>query len=377
MGYPTFTKEINDINDCKATYKYDTNVANKYVEGGEWGTDADHDIGDDVPFKLTATLPANIDDYATYKLVFHDDLESDVFTLNTDSFNMYWVDSTTKVKTPITGITPVTSGLSADANFSNNKTDGTKDFTITFDDVKTITNIGAGDSIVIEYTAELLTTADIGADGNWNSAYLQYSNNPNYVGDGANMPTANTPEQTVVAFTYQTEIIKTNGITDEYLPGAAFKLYKAKSENSVAGDLSGWVEDDTTYTANDTNYTFTFTGLDDGKYMLVESTVPKDFNGIDPIVFEIKGVHEGKALVSINDIESSAASTTINLTNTQTGSVDLTNGKISATIENKKGSSLPGTGGIGTTIFYLGGGAMAAIGGVYLISKRRMKKSEE
>jgi LPXTG-motif cell wall-anchored protein len=46
-------------------------------------------------------------------------------------------------------------------------------------------------------------------------------------------------------------------------------------------------------------------------------------------------------------------------------------------IENKAGSALPGTGGIGTTIFYLGGGAMAAIGGIYLVSKRRMRKSEE
>jgi LPXTG-motif cell wall-anchored protein len=48
-----------------------------------------------------------------------------------------------------------------------------------------------------------------------------------------------------------------------------------------------------------------------------------------------------------------------------------------ATVINNQGSVLPGTGGIGTTIFYLGGGAMAAIGGIYLVSKRRMRKSEE
>ena len=55
----------------------------------------------------------------------------------------------------------------------------------------------------------------------------------------------------------------------------------------------------------------------------------------------------------------------------------VVDGVIAFDVVNNAGTVLPGTGGIGTTIFYLGGGAMAAIGGVYLISKRRMKKSEE
>lgn len=45
-------------------------------------------------------------------------------------------------------------------------------------------------------------------------------------------------------------------------------------------------------------------------------------------------------------------------------------------IENKKGSSLPSTGGMGTTLFYLGGGAMVAVAGVFLITKKRAGKSE-
>ena len=51
-------------------------------------------------------------------------------------------------------------------------------------------------------------------------------------------------------------------------------------------------------------------------------------------------------------------------------------GTVNGVVENKKGSKLPSTGGIGTTIFYLGGGAMVAVAGVFLITKKRMGKSE-
>ena len=45
-------------------------------------------------------------------------------------------------------------------------------------------------------------------------------------------------------------------------------------------------------------------------------------------------------------------------------------------IQNGKGTTLPSTGGVGATVFYLGGGAMVAVAGVYLITKKRMGKSE-
>lgn len=48
----------------------------------------------------------------------------------------------------------------------------------------------------------------------------------------------------------------------------------------------------------------------------------------------------------------------------------------SGIIKNTKSSSLPSTGGMGTTLFYLGGGAMVAVAGVFLITKKRMGKSE-
>ena len=60
-----------------------------------------------------------------------------------------------------------------------------------------------------------------------------------------------------------------------------------------------------------------------------------------------------------------------------TANVTLNNPNGSNKIKNYKGASLPGTGGIGTTVFYLGGGAMVAVAGIYLISKKRMKNTQE
>ena len=46
-------------------------------------------------------------------------------------------------------------------------------------------------------------------------------------------------------------------------------------------------------------------------------------------------------------------------------------------IINKSGSALPSTGGIGTTLFYIGGGCMVGLAGIFLITKKRMGKKDE
>ena len=58
------------------------------------------------------------------------------------------------------------------------------------------------------------------------------------------------------------------------------------------------------------------------------------------------------------------------------GTGDNTKGEIDATIENAKGSSLPGTGGMGTTLFYVGGGILVVGSGALLLAKKRMKNKE-
>ena len=127
-------------------------------------------------------------------------------------------------------------------------------------------------------------------------------------------------------------------------------------------------------------------GIQDGTYKITETLVPTGYNKMDDktIVItantsnattgtcqnynETSGTAIGKALTSL----------TISVDGgTAAESIDANKSSVDMEITNNKGNELPGTGGIGTTIFYLGGGAMAAIGGIYLVSKRRMRKSEE
>lgn len=127
-----------------------------------------------------------------------------------------------------------------------------------------------------------------------------------------------------------------------------------------------------------------FNGLDDGTYVLEETTVPDKYNGIDPITFTISAkeiqTDGAEALESLSaDGGASATFTTgkVYLINDTTEPSGADKGSVKTTIENLKGSSLPSTGGIGTTMFYVGGGVLVAGAGVLLITKKRAKKDAE
>lgn len=103
-----------------------------------------------------------------------------------------------------------------------------------------------------------------------------------------------------------------------------------------------------------------FVGLDDVKeYTLVEIEAPADYTKSDDTKLEISATHNEAGL------NLSALSREVD---------DVTGNE--ATVVNRKGTALPSTGGIGTTLFYIGGGAMVAVAGVFLITKKRAGKSE-
>lgn len=360
---PSFEKKIKDNNDSEG------------VES-EWQDSADYDIGDAVPYKLEAKLPSNYDAYDSYKLIFHDTL-GEGLSYNNDA--VLYIDDE---KFTITAKTTDTCG------------ENCLEFVI--DDLKLKKGdvngkpieANAGEKIRIEFTAELTEDAVIGNPGNWNDAQLEYSNNPNV---GAGGTTSKTPVDSVVAFTYKTVIDKIDGTTGLPLPGAEFTLQK-----KYKGETTDTWKDVTGVVAG-SGTTFTFTGLDDGEYRLIETKAPTNFNPVNDMYFTIAAEHEiditsiGKVATGIlgnvtgtnnpitytNSKGETVESATITLGNLLDEDKNPVSGALTATVANYSGASLPGTGGIGTTIFYLGGGAMAAIGGVYLISKRRMKKSEE
>lgn len=346
-----------------------------YTADAQYNDVADYCIGENVPFELISTMPSTYDDYTSYFYQFTDTLASN-FTLNTNSIAVKVVNAD--------GETPLTA-----TDYTVSSQDESGKFTITINDTKKITSIKKDSTIVVDYNATLNDTAEIGLPGQENKVDLTYSNNPNYTGDGASTPEGDkgkTPEDKVIVFTYELDVTKYLGNEETKADAedgtkAGFKLGNADGSKwaTVDGNLriTGWVDDVAAATEVTTDATgiFKFIGLDDGKYTLRETTTPTGYNTMADLTLTIGATTANNQVWSGTASDAlSAIKLTMNSTNID-GDVDK--GNVEGSIINQKGSSLPSTGGIGTTMFYVGGGVLVAGAGVLLITKKRAKKDAE
>ena len=343
--YPTVDKQVLDEVD---------DAEEGAVNG--WGETADHELNETFQFKLIANLPANeaFDDYKTYKLVFTDTMSAGVTfekieSVTVDGVKLEEGQYTCTAKNGDAGTT----------------------WTLTITDAKAIAGVNLTDGAVVEviYNAHLNANAEIGnKDENKNTVKLQYSNNPNWDGTGEE-ELGETEEDTVWVFTYEVNAVKVDGATvsteegatPDKLAGAEFKLYNAEGKYAKLdgnGKLSAWVtEEEATVITSGEDGTFKVAGLDAGTYYLKETKAPAGYNLLTtPITVVITAVHA-------EDASETTATTEIKVN-------DVVNGTI--TVENNKGTELPETGGIGTTIFYLIGGTFVIAAAVLLVTRRRM-----
>lgn len=328
---PSSDKEVKEVNDTDGTFV--------------WQKNADHDIGDMVEFRLTATLPSNYSTFKQYYLAFNDTLSKGfTFSEATADFVVQRGDDT------LTGYT---------VNFDAE----TNSFVLAFNDLKALDNVtfNNNDKITVTYKAKLNENAVIGGTGNPNTSYLTFSNNPNHEGEGDT--TSKTPVDTVVVFTFKTIVNKVEpaesaGGDAAYTPlaGAEFELYK-----KIKGS---WERVQDKLTMNTEGTSFTFTGLDAGSYKLKESVTPAGYNTIADIEFDIVPVYG-------NDTQTGA----LKVTNLNEGDgvfvPNVDDGSLTTQVVNKMGSVLPSTGGIGKTIFYVVGGVLMAAAFVFLVASKR------
>lgn len=343
---PSFEKKLKDKNDTTG-------------ETSSWQDSADWDIGDKVPFQLKGTVASNYDNYKTYYFAFHD-VEETGLTFDSTSLKVY-VDGTIID----TGYEVKTTGI----------TDGCT-FEVIFQDLKNISSVHAGSVITVEYESTLNANAKLGEQGNVNKAMLEFSNNPNEEQSGETWEkpeTGETPWDNVIVFTYKVIINKVDGKDKKALTGAAFKLekeiYNADGENTWETIKEFTVDEDNPAS------TFEFSGLDDGNYKLTETVTPAGYNTIDPITFTVNADHT----ISWDGTNRNAVLTSLS-GNKVTGEISFTPdksaGSLSANVENNAGSTLPETGGIGTTIFYTLGGILVLVAVVLLVTKKRMNGAE-
>lgn len=336
---PTVEKEVYDNQDG-------TNEAG-------FGSSADHAINEEFQFKLTATLPANpdraYDYYDEYMVTFCDTLSAGITFDRWDTV----VINNGGADIPI----PAENYYSDASN---------QDLTLSIEDVKTCApglNLNNGATITVTYTAHLNEKAYVNTAGgasnteNKNSVYLIYSNNPR-----SSAFFDRTPESAVCVYTYQLNNTKyhDDDTQGNELEGAGFKLYSdADCKNEVElyqdGEFYYPIKNATGKEAVEmksaANGQFNVKGLDAGTYYLKETTPPKDYNACADKKIVISATHtEYNVILS--------------------GESNLNN-----KIINKKagGITLPSTGGIGTTIFYVVGGGLMVAAIVLLVTKKRME----
>lgn len=342
-----------------------------YTGNGGYGTGyndvADYDIGDDVPFELIGSLPENFASYDTYSYMFTDTL-SDGLTLNNSTVKVY-LDTD---KDTSNGATDITDAFTFAVD-----PDNSQKFTVSCDDIKAIADvtISATSKIIVQYTAKLDTDAVIGLDGNTNKADLTFSNNPN--GDGK----GKTPEDKVIVFTYELDTTKVNGAdTEEKLAGAEFKLMNAAGKWVIvdeSGKVTDWAdtEEAGSTLTSDANGLFKVIGLDDGTYELKETKAPAGYNLLANNIKLVINATTTNVQNWNGEALSALTALSIGVGEASPAPGDVNSGIVSTTVKNNKGSVLPSTGGIGTTIFYVCGGIIVAAAAVLLIVKMRKREA--
>jgi len=343
-----------------------------------WQKWSDVSIGDTVYFKHVSAVP-DMTGYDKYQFIVHDYM-SPGLTFNESSVKVTvggteLVNTANKFYTVATDDVPASTAAHPTVAYAN----GTY-ITITFKPEEFV-KFARNAAVIITYTAELNAKAIIGAGaltppGNPNKVWLEYSNNPNWSGEGKG-PTGETPEDEVIVYTFDIEIYKYAGTlnVDDYpLDGAEFELSKktgVSGSNNTYGAAIELVSLDpatnngyhyrtatpadtvktTTIVISTANGRIKIKGLDAGEYALTETKPPVGYN-LPGFITEIKITHDGRGGYDVYVGE--AKTNTIN-------------------IQNNTGSQLPGTGGIGLYVFLGVGGVMAILLATAYIIYRKKK----
>ncbi|MBR3016358.1 MAG: LPXTG cell wall anchor domain-containing protein [Clostridia bacterium] len=251
-------------------------------------------------------------------------------------------------------------------------TGGTK-YTFTTPDLVTEhPELSAGDTISITYNAILNDEAVVADAGNPNTFHIEFSNDPNKTGNGT---PGTGPNHVVIVFTFKTVFDKIDE-NNNPLAGADFELYKktgtgdddwtiVTSLHTGEGALNPSKAKDA---GDDDSVKFTFSGLGQGTYKLVETQIPDGYNGIDPIIFTITASYTVDGNPHIGTLTGTGESITMTRNSSNKAELD-------ADIQNHSGVTLPSTGGIGTTIFYIVG-AVLVLGAAAIILARRKAEQE-
>lgn len=352
-------------------------------------------IGDKVPFVIASKVP-QMQGYTKYFFVLNDSMTAGL-TYNRD-----------------VAIKIGTTTLAADA------------YDVTYDDTANTMKIviknfiqyksQADADIVVTYSATLNEKADLSTNkGNKNTVKLTYSNNPNvdYKGDNepdSTDPVGVTPEHVTVTYSTQLQLTKVDGKDKSKLEGVEFQITGTSIKTAVskghyfkqdaAGtyyqlkdgtftDTAPAPETESKYVSTSVKYAEVTDSTEQTKMQKVTASGTTDKNGL--ITFKGLGagtyyITELKTLGGYNlltapiivEITATPGTTSCTWTAKVNGeNATFEDDMVKLTVENNKGSVLPITGGIGTTIFYVIGGLLVCGAVVMAITKKKLSVEDK
>lgn len=310
-------KEKNDVPKVEKEVQEDSDQS--------WGSENTAEIGDTVKYRTTVTIVPGAANY-----ILHDVMDEGL-TLDKNSIKI--------------------NGLTAGKEYTV-ATTGLKDecaFEITF--AKTyLDSITQETEIVVTYSAVVNENAKIYTDENNNKTWLEF---------GEKMTPDKTPDSTTKTYTFTFDIVKTND-KNELISGAEFKLYDSETggnEIPVVADgantyrLAKDGETGVAIVVNKNHY-ITVNGLDDNTtYWLEETKTPEGYHKLT-----------GRVEVALGEKQ--------NISTTMTGTTWV-EGNGGVHVVNKPGKALPSTGGMGTALFYIGGGVLVVGAAALFVLKKR------
>ena len=306
-------------------------VEKKVKSGDDYKSSNSAKIGDTVEYKTTITINGSVE-----KVVLHDKMDAGL------TFNE------TSVKVKVGGADV------PEANYTLQKP-GTESsdpctFEIEFKD-SYIAGLETGTQIEVTYSATLNKNAVIGTTGNKNDTWLKYGN-------------SGSVKSETTTYSYSFDLVKTDS-DGTLLAGAKFKLYADQdctNEIKLVADETNVYRVATTgetgvpYIETNANRALTIKGLKGTTaYYLKEIEAPKGYNELEnAFAFAIASANISSNLSDTSNKWDEGKSTGIH-------------------IINNAGTTLPSTGGMGTTVFYVVGGGLMAVAVVLLVTKKRME----
>ena len=338
-------------------YKPDVKKEVKDRTSGDWKNNSDYNVGDTIPYRVTVDIPENIAELKT-------------FILTDTPTHQTYVNGSLGIYSEETCTTNILSGKYTVDTASNG-------WKIVFTPADLASY--AGSKIYIAFNMTLDKGAVVGAGGadrNDNKIKLEYSNK---ILPDTETETTGTDEITdeIIIYTFKIAVEKVDATNEnKKLQGVTFDLYRKLKDTDTSGELNPVkgltgrfekVNKSAALTTDDNGKIFV-SGLAKGTYYLVETKTKDGYNLLKaPVEVNIVTSY---SLTSTTKTETKDGKTTTTTTITN-GTTDA--GVYTTVVKNRKGFTLPTTGGIGTFVFTFAGIAMMAAAVILLITSKKKK----